>query len=319
MRLDDAGVETDYDISGGWSDENNSFPINCKVNTKHKFSILQCPLCWRRSTEDNACWLAEYDTELSRRGEGPSRETLANLEPHGWYGSRRTKLKSQGWQQREKYGSTEVMMIGVLMGVLCALVTYMDYVAAFLPDDQPQREACDIKRILKEMVTSTVCPCVYVPPRKKKKRKRKNKAKVESGQGGADSYSDSDSDSDSDSESDDNDELEHHREEAARIEAVYEIEHEEHKKNMERRASQSHDKVMERLSRRKGQHEEGVGTKADKLKATTSTVKVFPVATKAANVSAKELAENMKNEMIEEVKNEVKAQAQKLPMKPRLH
>ena len=46
----------------------------------------------------------------------------------------------------------------------------MDYVAAFLPDDQPQREACDIKRILKEMVATKVCCCVYVPLPKKKKR-----------------------------------------------------------------------------------------------------------------------------------------------------
>ena len=201
------------------------------------------------------------------------------------------------------------MMIGVLMGVLCALVTYMDYVAAFLPDDQPQREACDIKRILKEMVTSTVCPCVYVPPRKKKKRKRKTKPRLKAAREAQTpilililtltltlnltTMMNSNT--------------------TAKKPPASKLSMRLSTKSTRRTWSEGRrnltTKSWNACRAGKVNTRKGWVQKADKLKATTSTVKVFPVATKAANVSAKELAENMKNEMIEEVKNEVKAQA----------
>jgi hypothetical protein len=78
-------------------------------------------------------------------------------------------LHSQHWRQRERFSSDRVTYIALLMGLLCAFISVMEFTSSFMPEEHAMREVCDLKAILRGMIISIFCPCLGKYAKKPKK------------------------------------------------------------------------------------------------------------------------------------------------------
>jgi len=109
--------------------------------------IVQAPSSpAHKSTNDNSCWLEESPYAASAQ---TSQIPLPDEYP-----------------QAQKLNPEDTLYLGILLAVLCALITFMDFVTAFLPEEYPLRAACDIKAIIHRLLCT--CGGFIKPPKGKK-------------------------------------------------------------------------------------------------------------------------------------------------------
>jgi hypothetical protein len=78
-------------------------------------------------------------------------------------------LHSQHWRQRERFASDRVTWIALLMGMLCAFISIMEFTSSFMPEEHSMREVCDLKAILRGLIIAIFCPCLKKYAKKPKK------------------------------------------------------------------------------------------------------------------------------------------------------
>ena len=105
----------------------------------------------QKSMNDNACWL----------NEGVHTGPCTSLECPN-----QIITESDQFPQSQKLNPEDTMYLGALLALLCSLITFMDFVTAFLPETYPLRMACDIKAIIHKLI----CTCGgIITPKKIKK------------------------------------------------------------------------------------------------------------------------------------------------------
>ena len=51
-------------------------------------------------------------------------------------------------------------VIALLMGMLCAFISIMEFTSSFMPEEHSMREVCDLKAILRGLIIAIFCPCL---------------------------------------------------------------------------------------------------------------------------------------------------------------
>jgi hypothetical protein len=129
---------------------------HCRVNVL-QFSVLQTPLDPTKaikSLSHDHCWLQE------KKADGTS--NLANASFDTAY--KNTWGHGQEWTQTNEFDNSKMVWIGVLLGSLCGIMAYIDFLSTFVPKAHPLAIRCNVPEILAKLVTKLVCPCTKTYP-----------------------------------------------------------------------------------------------------------------------------------------------------------
>ena len=140
-----------------------------------QFSVLQLPAAGVeaiKSLSHDHCWLTEKpmidDTSEVQLDDG-----------YGGYGGNGTRRRleealdtskydetyqnawghKQKWHQMAEFDNSKMVWIGILLGILCGMMAYIDFLATFVPASHPLASRCDVPMILAKLITLMCCPC----------------------------------------------------------------------------------------------------------------------------------------------------------------
>ena len=65
----------------------------------------------------------------------------------------------QKWHQMAEFDNSKMVWIGILLGILCGMMAYIDFLATFVPASHPLASRCDVPMILAKLITLMCCPC----------------------------------------------------------------------------------------------------------------------------------------------------------------
>ena len=140
-----------------------------------QFSVLQLPAAGVKaikSLSHDHCWLTEKpmidDTSEVQLDDG-----------YGGYGGNGTRRSleealdtskydetyqnawghKQKWHQMAEFDNSKMVWIGILLGILCGMMAYIDFLATFVPASHPLASHCNVPMILAKLITLMCCPC----------------------------------------------------------------------------------------------------------------------------------------------------------------
>jgi len=158
----------------GIAEHSSGSQNECRAN-KMQFSVLQLPAAGVKaikSLSHDHCWLTEKpmidDTSEVQLDDG-----------YGGYGGNGTRRSleealdtskydetyqnawghKQKWHQMAEFDNSKMVWIGILLGILCGMMAYIDFLATFVPASHPLASRCDVPMILAKLITLMCCPC----------------------------------------------------------------------------------------------------------------------------------------------------------------
>ena len=162
-----------YEVSDSELGNDEIVTSHCTPSMWARKYVLQAPKQSddhgiRRNASDDACWLSEQEVGKERS------DDYDNLIAERW-------VHGQKWQQALEYDNSKMVPVGIMLGTLCAIISFIECISSFLPDPHTCRRRCNVKQKLRILV----CTCGREGENAKKEAQLK--AKLDSMKGNNDS------------------------------------------------------------------------------------------------------------------------------------